>query len=298
MSSKWRLGIPVVAVLFLVLLAAGLSHVSFVGTRYGPPSDSLSPPASAPPPAPSVGNGLSPLWTQVLAYAIGVLVIVSIVVSVIFRPRNLWEACKRAIPAAMWFLALYLILLRWRNRPLFKEEEGAPTGMGGNEPAQPFPTIEQVHIPSWATFFFIFLVLVLLAAALLAAWRFRRARPRPIIAAEELANITKQYAQELRMGSPVQETILRCYRQMCQLLSERFHIEVSRAMTAREFEKRLAQMGIHADHINRLSRLFEWARYSAGRPTLEQERAALALLDDITRLYGAMRNPDRVLHPV
>lgn len=298
MSSKWRLGIPIVAVLLLVLLAAGLSHVSFVGTRYGPPSDSPSPPSSAPPPpSPSVENGLSPLWTQVLAFSIGVLVIVSIV-SVIFRPRNLWEAFKRALPAALWFSAIFLMLLRWRNRASF-EREGASPGLGGlpDDPEQLFPSIEQVHIPSWVTFFFIFLVLVLLAAALLAAWRFWRARPRPI-AAEELANITKRYAQELRTGSAVQETILRCYREMCQLLSERFHIEISRAMTAREFEKRLAQMSIHEDHINRLSRLFEWARYSAGRPTVEQEREALALLDDITRIYGVMRSSARVLHPV
>lgn len=297
MSSKWRLGIPIVAVLFLVLLAAGLSHVSFVGTRYGPPSDSPGQPSSAPPPTPLAENGLSPLWTQVLAFAIGILVIVSIV-SVIFRPRNLWEAFKRALPAAMWFLAIFLILLRWRNRASF-EREGASPGMGvlPDDPDQFFPSIEQVHIPSWVTFFFIFLVLVLLAAALLAAWRFWRAHPRPI-AAEELATITQRYAQELRTGSPVQETILRCYREMCQLLSERLHIEISRAMTAREFEKRLAQMSIHEDHINRLSRLFEWARYSAGRPTVEQEREALALLDDITRIYGVMRSSDRVLHPV
>jgi hypothetical protein len=244
-----------------------------------------------------MGNGLSPLWTQALAFAIGVLVIISIV-SVIFRPRSLWEAFKRALPAALWFAAIFLMLLRWRHRASF-EREGAPPGMEAlpDDPDQLFPSIEQVHVPSWATFFFIFLVLVLLTAALLVAWRFWRARPRPI-AAEELAHITKRYAQELRTGSPVQETILRCYREMCRLLSERFHIEISRAMTAREFEKRLAQVSIHEDHINRLSRLFEWARYSAGQPTVEQEREALALLDDITRIYGAMRSSDGVLHPV
>lgn len=297
MSSTWRLGIPIVAVLLLVLLAAGLSHVSFVGTRYGSPSDSPSQPFSVPTPTPSVENGLSPLWTQALAFAIGVLAIVSIV-SVVLRPRSLWEAFKRALPAALWLSAIFLILLRWRYRASF-EREGAFPGMEAlpDDPDQLFPSIEQVHIPSWATFFFIFLVLVLLTAALLVAWRFWRAHPRPI-AAEELADITKRYAQELRTGSPVQETILRCYREMCQLLSRRFHIEISRAMTAREFEKRLAQVSIHEDHINRLSRLFEWARYSAGRPTVEQEREALALLDDITRIYGAMRSPNGVFHSV
>jgi len=85
---------------------------------------------------------------------------------------------------------------------------------------------------------------------------------------------------------------------MSRLLSERFHLEVSRAMTAREFERRLTQIGVHEEHISRLSRLFEWARYSAGRPTLEQEREALQLLEEITRIYEGVKPSDRVLHPV
>jgi hypothetical protein len=117
------------------------------------------------------------------------------------------------------------------------------------------------------------------------AWRLWRARTRttPI---EELADLTRRYAQELRYGAPVHETILRCYREMCQLLSERFHLEISQAMTAREFEKRLAQLGVLEEHIVRLSRLFEWARYSPARPTPEQEREALQLLEEITQIYG------------
>jgi hypothetical protein len=117
------------------------------------------------------------------------------------------------------------------------------------------------------------------------AWRLWRARTRttPI---EELADLTRRYAQELRYGAPVHETILRCYREMCQLLSERFHLEISRAMTAREFERRLAQLGVLEEHIVRLSRLFEWARYSPAHPTPEQEREALQLLEEITQIYG------------
>jgi hypothetical protein len=112
---------------------------------------------------------------------------------------------------------------------------------------------------------------------------------------EELADLTRRYAQELRYGAPVHETILRCYREMCQLLSERFHLEISRAMTAREFERRLAQIGVLEEHIVRMSRLFEWARYSPARPSPEHEHEALQLLEEIARIYGGERG--EVPHP-
>jgi hypothetical protein len=280
-----------VTVLSLVLLAAGLAQVSFVGTRYGVPQDSPGQPSAATQAPPTVEHDFPQVWVQVLSVAIGVLVLVSLI-SLIFRPKNLWEALKRAIPAAMWFAAIYVLVLHWRDRSFFGEENSPPGAASPSvEPDQPFPSIEQVQVPSWATFLFILVALLFVGAVLFVTWRLWRARPRPI---EDLAEITKQYAHELRTGSPVQETILRCYREMCQLLSERSHIEISRAMTAREFEARLAQMGIHEEHISRLSRLFEWARYSAGQPTPEQEAEALKLLEEIARAYGTTRSPEGI----
>ncbi|MCX8102833.1 MAG: DUF4129 domain-containing protein [Candidatus Bipolaricaulota bacterium] len=297
MFTKWRLVIPVVAVLALVLLAAGLSRVSFVGTRYGPPpesSEGSSRVLSRPQPP---EQNLSSFWEQVLIVFLGTLVVISLI-SVILWPRSLWEALKRAIPAAVWFAAILLILMRWRDRPFFTEPEGAPPGTGvlPEEPTQPFPTLEQVHVPPWGIFLFVLLALLALGVTIFIVWRLWRARAQPT-AAEELAALSKQYAQELRYGAPVHETILRCYREMCHLVSERFHLEISRAMTAREFESRLAQIGVLEGHIIRLSRLFEWARYSPARPTPEQEREAIQLLEEIARLYGDKRGPLEVPHP-
>lgn len=297
MSARWRLAIPIVVVLSLVVLAAGLSHVSFVGVRYGPPAESEEEPSGAVQPPHSAEENLSPVWEQILSVSFGVLLLIS-VIAVILRPKNLWEAIKRVLPAALWFVAILLILLRWRNRPFFNEPEGAPPGVGTPpvEPDQPFPTLEQVHVPGWVTFLFVLGVLLVLGVTIFVVWRLWQARARPKTI-EELADLTKRYAQELRYGAPVHETILRCYREMCQLLSERFHLEISRAMTAREFEQRLAQLGILEEHISRLSRLFEWARYSPAHPSPEQEHEALQLLEEISRIYGNRRESVEVPHP-
>jgi hypothetical protein len=286
MKTLWRSVIPIVVVLSLVVLAAGISRVSFLGTRYGPPSEPSEESSSTLRTSPQDGQSLAPLLEQVVSLTAIALVLFGIVVSLL-RPKSLWEAIKRVLPAALWFAAILLILLRWRDRPFFKEPKGAPAGVGTvpAEPNQHFPTLEQVHVPSWITFLFVLGVLLVIGVMIFVAWRLWRARTRttPI---EELADLTRRYAQELRYGAPVHETILRCYREMCQLLSERFHLEISRAMTTREFEKRLAQIGVLEEHIVRLSRLFEWARYSPARPTPEQEREALQLLEEITQIYG------------
>lgn len=295
MFTRWRFVIPVVVLLSLVLLAAGVSHVSFVGTRYGPPSEPTEEPLNAPDAPQQSERDLAPVLEQVALMILGALMFFGIVM-VILRPRILWDAIRRALPAALWFVAIFLILLRWRDRALLREREGAPPGMGSvpEEPTQPFPSLEQVHVPWWSTFLFVLLTSIIISVVIFIAWRLWRARARPI-PLEEFVDLTRRYAQELRYGAPVQETILRCYHEMCQLLSERFHLEISRAMTAREFERRLAQIGVLEEHISRLSRLFEWARYSPARPTPEQEREALRLLDEITHIYG--RRTPEVLHP-
>lgn len=297
MFTKWRFVIPIVVLLSLVLLAAGVSHMSFVGTRYGLPSKPTEEPLSTPT-APQQGESdLTPALEQIILITLGALMLFGIVM-IILRPRILWDAIRRALPAALWFIAIFLILLRWRDRSFLREREGAPPGMGvlPEEPTHPFPSLEQVHVPWWGTFLFVLLALCTISVVILVAWRLWRARTRPI-SIGELADLTRRYAQELRYGAPVQETILRCYHEMCQLLGERFHLEISRAMTAREFEKRLAQIGVLEEHIVRLSRLFEWARYSPARPTPEQEREALQLLDEITHIYGRGERAPEVLHP-
>ncbi len=297
MLTKWRFVIPVVVLLSLVLLAAGVSHISFVGTRYGPPSE---PPEelSSTPQAPQGGESdLAPTLEQIILIALGSLMLFSIVM-IVLRPRILWDAIRRALPAALWFIAIFLILLRWRDRSFLREPKGAPPGVGvlPEEPTQPFPSLEHVHVPWWGTFLFVLLALLTISVAVVVVWRLWHARVRPL-SLEELADLTRRYAQELRSGAPVTGTILRCYQEMCQLLSERFHLEISQAMTAREFEKRLAQLGVLEEHIVRLSRLFEWARYSPAHPTPEHEREALQLLDEITHIYGRGERAPEVFHP-
>ncbi len=283
-----RRWIPLVAIGLLITLAAGLSQVSFVGTRYERPSEGSAPgrlperegEASSPQPSP-------PWWTDLVLIAAGTLLIAS-VIFLILNPKDLKEVVQRAAVLSLWMVALYFIIWRLREMNPIRDlaelpVESAPAPSG---PAQALPSFEQFQPPAWTTFFFVLTLLVLLgllAYRLRRAWKERRAESS--LLTEELAALSRRAAEDIRAGAILSETILRCYQEMCQVLSAHTRIEIARAMTAREFEKKLAAAGIQEEHISRLSRLFEWARYSDSKPTPAQEQEAVAALEIIARVY-------------
>lgn len=281
-----RFWIPLLAIGLLITLAAGLSQVSFVGTRYA-----LPPEAAAPGGLPEWGErspslrSSPPWWTDLALIAAATLLIAS-VIFLVLNPRDLKAVVQRAAVLSLWVVAIYFIIKRLREMNpirdparLYLESAPAPSGA-----AQALPSFEQFQPPLWATFF---LVLTLLGLLGLLAYRLRRAwaKRREESSTEELAALSRRAAEELRAGAILSETILRCYHEMCQVLSEHRRMEIAPAMTAREFEKKLAAAGIQEEHIERLSRLFEWARYSDSKPTPAQEQEAVAALESIARVY-------------
>ena len=64
------------------------------------------------------------------------------------------------------------------------------------------------------------------------------------------------------------------------------HITRRLGMTVREFETQLVSLGLDNSHIQRLTRLFEFVRYSPNTPGDSEEREAIACLYAIVRAYG------------
>ncbi|MDW8141430.1 MAG: DUF4129 domain-containing protein [Candidatus Bipolaricaulota bacterium] len=284
-----RLWVPLAALGALIVLAAGLSQVSFVGTRYELPSETSPSPEQLPlPEAPPPSPTDPPWWTDLILIAAGTLLLAS-VVFLIINPKDLKEVLRRAVALSLWVIALYFIIRRLREiSPIetppepSQESFALPPG-----PVEALPSFEQFQIPPWVTFFLVLAALVIIALlAYLLVRLGRRRSPEYLSLREELAVISQRTAEELRAGASLNETILRCYREMCHLLSEHTQIALGRAMTAREFERALAAVGIQEAHIERLSRLFEWARYSNQKPSPTHEQEAISALEAIARRYG------------
>jgi hypothetical protein len=66
---------------------------------------------------------------------------------------------------------------------------------------------------------------------------------------------------EIHSGADLQNVIIQCYAEMGRILDQRRGIQRKQAMTPREFEAELQQIGLPQNPIQRLTRLFETIRY-------------------------------------
>jgi hypothetical protein len=84
-------------------------------------------------------------------------------------------------------------------------------------------------------------------------------------------------------GGELGDAIVACYRRMGRIVKKERGIERADSMTAREFEEAMIGTGIDEEGVRALTRLFESARYGMGRPSGEDERAAIRCLESIAK---------------
>jgi len=139
--------------------------------------------------------------------------------------------------------------------------------------------------PQWLV---IVVTLAIVAAVLGVAWMLWQRRQQNIRQdpTELLAREARQAAKTLEAGSDLKDTVLRCYRDMSRVLGDSQNIHRQKAVTPREFEMQLADVGVSNDHIQRLTRLFESVRYGGNTATEREKREAVDCLNAIARAYG------------
>ncbi|GAB4425403.1 MAG: hypothetical protein Kow0031_04930 [Anaerolineae bacterium] len=223
------------------------------------------------------------------------LALITTVVLFIFSPAARREILKRTIIYLLWGLIFYGLLQL--VGPMLALPPPAGEAVSGGDALfdaaddEPLPTPPRfvVDPPGWLTA----LVSVLCVAAPLAlGWlTWRLLRPPPLPAPEEatpaeLADSARAALESLAAGDDVQNTILRCYRDMSQALARSRNLHRPQGMTPREFEQHLAEHGLHTDDIGRLTRLFEQARYGSSAPGRRAEREAVDCLSAIVSRYG------------
>ena len=274
-----------VAIAALLLLAASLSHVQFErGKRLSLGHD--EPPGGSPP---GLTFDLDLFW-RVLMWSLFILVPLSII-AVFIWPENLKYAIIRAVALA---LSLILLVLTIRAMKDFIEQFlAALQNLGAQGPATGEPgageglLLGPVRAPRWTVFPFLLGGLAFLTLSGWWLWRlWLSGRTRGPLGLGELSAVAGAAAEELEAGGDLRDVVLRCYREMSELLSERQHVPFQEAMTAREFERQLRRAGVRDEHVSQLSRLFEEVRYG-GRASgpLEEERA-LECLRAVERAYG------------
>ncbi len=216
-------------------------------------------------------------------FAIGGAILPFAVIYYLVSPGGRKRLLRDLIAVLIVCLPLYLL---WRTRsevvdvieppPLL---EGAPNGI------PPAPELTFAPEPrQWLTLAAIIAVALLLAAVLVAlGWVIWRRRQRPATSLDQLATQAQQAIDAIDDGADLRDTVTRCYFEMMHVLKEERGIQRQQAITPREFEVQLEQVGIPITQVRRLTRLFEEVRYGDKELGRQEERQAVVALTAIVR---------------
>lgn len=253
------LGITIVA---LMLLAASLANLELLPGRAvslwgnGP---------AQPQTRPAFGidsDQMAILW-RVLTLIVLILLPISLLYLIV-SPQARKQLLRDLAVLLPFILMLYYLLSVIREGELKQPqeqplEEMFPPLTGGSTPEV---VADYVTNPPIWLLLVTSLVLALAAAGVFmlvarSVWN----RRHPAGPLEQLAQEAETALAALRTGADLRNTIIRCYYEMTQVLSEQRGIQRQATMTPREFEAHLQELGLPGEPVRRLTRLFEKARY-------------------------------------
>jgi hypothetical protein len=121
-------------------------------------------------------------------------------------------------------------------------------------------------------------------------WRWLKERPGgedmqiPEMQIPNVGQVAAQAALELERGADLSDVVLRCYRDMCNILRRK--VALREEMTAREFAHHLQEAGVRGEEVDRLTALFEKVRYGRDAASPEERAEAIALLQEVENQHG------------
>jgi hypothetical protein len=279
-----RSAVLLLAILALVLLASGLRDVNFAEPRQFSRAESENISFSVA----ALVEGLAsiPRWKQVLFW-VGVYLLVLILTSILspeLRKRLLWATARLAI---LSLAILYLV----QNRERFGLMNLEPLDLGGlqitpqNLDLAP-PVFSPPSIPPALTYL-ISVAVILLTIGLF--WLFgrgfsaRRMRPAKDLSLEDIAAAARASLRDLSTGRDWEDSILRCYESMTEVVARKRGFHRDPHLTPSEFAAHLEQSGLPAEAVRRLTRLFESVRYGAHTSGERESAEAADCLREVLR---------------
>jgi hypothetical protein len=133
-----------------------------------------------------------------------------------------------------------------------------------------------------------------LGLALLAVALFIRARRSRYVDDDPLLELganAQTALDALRGGGALDETIQRCYFDMCHVLASQQGINRQTAMTPSEFESHLTERGLPRGAVHTLTSLFEQIRYGGISASAREQNMAIESLEAIVKACAARNRP-------
>ncbi|HLF28693.1 MAG TPA: DUF4129 domain-containing protein [Anaerolineae bacterium] len=273
----WIILVSSAAVTALILLAGGLSRIELQpGRLFALGSGTATAPGSNLP----SGEGILAVW-RTLMTALMALLPAAIIVLIV-SPRARKRVLRLLLYLGLLLLVVYLALI---NRQIVGTDS-APLDAAPTPDLAATPEVIgefAARPPEWLVFMFSLSLIALAAGVAWLLWR-RAHPPAPLF--EQVAHEAQQALTELRAGGDVKDVVLRCYLEMSLAINAQRGVRRQPGMTPREFERRLAGIGFPPDPVQRLTRLFERARYGSKVAGAREQNEAIACLTAIVEAGG------------
>jgi hypothetical protein len=268
-----------IAVMAIILLSAGLSKLefslgqpfSFVGKRSVVVMRGIR------------VEGLVRVLGEVLLF-LAQLFLPFAIIYFIISPKVRKQMRRRLVGLLFGVLVLYVLM---RTRPNFftREDEMQPPDMSplgevGSAVESVADSSQRLVAdpPQWLVSVMTIGLTVAVVGIIWFIWR-RSRRPAGLL--EQLAQEAQDALEALQAGASLKNTVMRCYFEMCQIVSEQRGIKREKTMTPREFERYLGEAGLPDEQVQQLTRLFEGVRYGTRAPGENEERQAITCLTAI-----------------
>jgi hypothetical protein len=287
MTKRKRLGVLLfcaVAIVAMILLATGLSDLELQPGRPLPRFEDIEEMEALP--LPWFLDSEMARYIVLLVNLVAILLIPASIVCLIVSPK----ARRRALAMLTLMLCLVALFLLYRNKP-----ESEPPAQSQLPLTMPLEQVEAPVVnfvanpPQWAVLMTATGMAALIAAGLVGVvWllleRGRRSE-RPL---DQLAERAEDAMEALQAGADLKDAVMHCYLEMCRVLREQQGIRRDASMTAREFERYLAQEGLPQAHVGRLTQLFEMVRYGTKAMGKREELEAMDCLAAIIEVCRSL----------
>ena len=292
MNQRRRLILlSILSLLALFAMASGLRGLDFQPGRSAFREQAGGPPVNLRLSVEDIATGIEsiPLWQRILFWA-GLLLNVWLM-GRILTPEQRRRLLLRFIRFTLlaWGL-LYLIAHDYIHIPdiLLGFTAQAGEALPGQGRGLDGPSFRPPQIAAWITYLIsLGVVLGLLALAWFLARRLARSRAGfsagPL---EEIGQIARSSLDGLSAGGDWENLILQSYARMAQAVAERRKLQREEAMTPREFAVRLERAGLPRSAVQRLTALFESARYGTHASSPAEVSEAVACLTSILQYCG------------
>ena len=276
----------------LFVLIGGLNSTTFL------PGKPLPNPFTAVDIAPALGPLSQGEWgmntARLIVQILFILALVVIVIFAIISSEFRWRLLTVALICAVILAILSQIEIKQRGEQVEVQEQSDITF---GEPPPPAPPV-QVEIPDARATDWLMILMALGSAAVLTGIglllllrvypAFQKRRTERNLLLDELGQRAREAVTRIRAGDDPRAAILRCYKEMSEIVSREERIQNFSYFTPREFAARLRSSGMMVAHVDRLTAIFEQVRYG-GRPGGAFVDEAIASLEAIEEAYSGRR---------